>query len=157
MSTLTIDFDPVIFRLLFPIYDDPVKYPDALLQQFWDQATCFVSNEVGELITEECRRQLINYMTAHLLSIWNLINDRDGTEPGDGGIDDSNTVVSSSIGDVSVTVQPPPIGSQFDWWINQTPYGKHFLALLSVSSVGGLYLGGSVERQAFRKVGGAFY
>ena len=155
MSTIT--FDVALFRVRFPVYADPIEYPDALLQDFWNQATCFVSDEDFGIINGLCRLQLINLMTAHLIYIWNLVNNRNGDSSGDGGLDDTGNITSASIGDVSISVMPPPATDDFSWWINQTPYGKQFLALLSIQSKGGFYIGGSPERQAFRKVGGIFY
>ena len=152
----TIVFDPALFRLRFPLYSDPTDYPDILLQDFWDQATCYVSDEDFGCISGVCRQQLINLMAAHLIYIWNLVNDRDGEGSGDGGTDDANLVTSATIHDVSIGIAPPPFSNEFDWWINQSPYGKQFDAMLSIRSIGGQYIGGSLEHQAFRKVGGFF-
>ena len=97
----TIVFDVTLFRARFPVYADPIDYPDALLQDFWNQAICYVSDENCGIIVDDCRLQLINYMTAHLIYIWNLVNDQNGEAAGGGGVDDTNLTTSAAIGDVS--------------------------------------------------------
>ena len=85
-------------------------------------------------------------MTAHLVFSNDLIN----------AGQTSVLVTGSTIGSVSVSLQPPPQTDQFSWWLNTTPYGQQLDALLSIRSVGGIYLGGSSERKGFRKIGGSF-
>jgi hypothetical protein len=43
-TTAILTFDVVAFRLQIPAYSDPVEFPDATLQSFWDAATYYMSN-----------------------------------------------------------------------------------------------------------------
>ncbi len=142
----TIVFDVVEFRAAFPEFADDTKYPDALLQRHWDNATCYVSDEDYGCLSGACRQQAIDLMTAHLVKI------EEGILSGD----NSSFVQSATIDKVSVTVVPPPAGSQYAWWLSLTPYGQQLLALLKSKTVGGLYVSGRPEKSAFRKVGGFF-
>jgi hypothetical protein len=86
------------------------------------------------------------YMTAHLIYLEDAMNS--GAPAGQ--------VQSASEDGVSVSLTPPPNRSEFQWWLNQSPYGQKLVVLLSTSLVGGLYVGGSTERRGFRKHGGGF-
>jgi len=139
-------FDPVAFRLQFPAYSDPNKYPDATLQGFWDTAICYISDLNYGWLNGDCRQRAINMMVAHLVYLQGLI--LAGTVPG--------LVNSSSVGATSVSLQMPPGKTQFQWWLNLTPYGAQLLALLSVKSTGGFFVGGTLARAGFRQASGSF-
>lgn len=66
----------------------------------------------------------------------------------------SGVLTSANEGSVSVSFAPPPSRSAWQYWLNQTPYGQQFLALFSSLVLGGFYIGGLPESQAFRKTGG---
>ena len=68
----------------------------------------------------------------------------------------SGVLTSANEGSVSVSFAPPPSRSAWQYWLNQTPYGQQFLALFSSLVLGGFYIGGLPESQAFRKTGGAW-
>jgi hypothetical protein len=53
-------------------------------------------------------------------------------------------------------MQAPPAANAWQYWLNTSPYGMQLLALLQAKGVGGLYVGGLPERDAFRKVYGVF-
>lgn len=145
--TGTIAFDVAIFRAQFPAFSNETTYPDALLTAFFDTATCYVSSDNSGRLTGDCRLRAINLMIAHLVTISDLV--AAGRTP--------KFVQSASVGSVSTTVTTPPTNDdQFNWWLSLTPYGQQLQALLSVSAIGGFYVGGSRERAAFRKVGGVF-
>ena len=144
MSTIT--FDVAEFRLLFPAYADPVKYPDALLQANWDIATCYISDQNCGYLNESCRKYALNLMTAHITAIGDII-------AGGGTL---SVKSSSSIDKISVSVVPPSTPDGYKWWLSTTPYGLSLSALLSVKSAGGLYVSGLPETSAFRRVGGIF-
>lgn len=142
----TLEFDVAQFRADFPEFADEQQYTDDELQSCWDAATCYVSDEDYGVICGDCRQRALNLMTAHLCKIQDNVNKGK-----------TNAFVSSSTVDkVSVTIVPPPQSSYWDWWLSLTSYGQQLQALLSVRSVGGMYLGGSAERSGFRKVGGRF-
>jgi hypothetical protein len=142
----TIEFDVAAFRLMFPEFSSEADYPDATLEMNWGMATCYVSDTDYGCLSGSCRTLALNLMTAHLTKIW---KDTEGGE-------DTASVQSASIDKVTITVVPPISKDSWQWWLNLTSYGQRLLALLQQKSVGGLYVGGRVERSAFRKVGGYF-
>lgn len=70
---------------------------------------------------------------------------------------DNVIVTASGIDKVTVSLLAPPIKNMFQYWLSTSPYGKQLLALLSVKSAGGWYVGAGIsERRAFRKAYGTF-
>lgn len=137
-------FDPTEFRLAFPAFANETTFPTPTLQRYWDMAICYVDdNGSYGWLQGDCRRLAINLMTAHLLAISVLI--AAGQTPG--------LVQSSTIDKISVSLTPPPLKNQWQWWLSTTPYGAELLALLQTRSVGGWYIGGRPELSAFRRVG----
>lgn len=147
MAETILTFDVAEFRTMFPAFADDTAFPDATLQMYWDQATCYIS-DVGNYgrLQGTCRQLVLNYMTAHIAQISVII--ASGDTP--------NLATSASVGDVSVSMNPPPLTSQFGWWLSTTPYGQQALALLKVRSTGGWYTSASPELASFRKRGGTF-
>lgn len=145
----TITFNAATFRILFPQFADVTAFPDVKLQANFDLATGYVSPDTYGNMTTPVRAQALNLMTAHLLALGVII--ATGGYSGRPGV-----VTSSSVGDVSVTVTPPPMRNQWRWWLNTTPYGAQLVALLEAQAAGGFFVGGLPERAAFRKVGGVF-
>lgn len=135
-------FDEAAFRAQVPQYADPTTYPTAVLQQFWDNAINFITNWYGTSTwpTEDKLRFAINLMTAHLVyTSWLL---QQGITPG--------VEVSSSVGQTSVSLEPPPLKTQWQYWLQTTPYGMQLLALFQVRTVGGFYFGGNWSLAAIR-------
>lgn len=148
MATV-LTFDVTLFREQFPAFASDTTYPDAQLQMYWDMATCYISDVNYGYLRDDCRQLAINQKTAHLQFLASQVAVK-GTTTG--------LINSTTIDKISVSLTAPPFGtSQFKWWLNQSPYGQMLLALLSQKAVGGLYVGGSPERAAFRKVGGVFW
>lgn len=144
----TIVFDPAAFRLAYPAFNDTVCYPNALLQGWFDAATSYISDEANGCLALSGGAQVLalNLMTAHIGQIFQTI--KDGDTPA--------LMQSAQVDKVRVEVTPPPVKSQFSWWLSQTGYGQQLLALLGTAGVGGFYVGGLPERAAFRHVGGGF-
>jgi len=141
----TIAFDPVIFRAQFPEFANETTYPDAMLQMYWDNATCYVDdNGSYGVLQGTCRRLALNYMTAHLLQIAAFI--ASGQTPA--------IVTNATVDKVSVTTTPPDNKNHWQYWLSTTGYGQQLLALLKAKSVGGFYIGGLPETDPFTKVGG---
>ncbi len=138
--------DIATFRSLFPAYSNVTSYPDATITMNWDTSTLYISAEDYGWLAGAQRERSIYLMTAHITALSDII--ASGQNP--------SLVSGSSIDKVSVTLVPPPIKNQFHWWLSLTPYGAQLLALLKLSAVGGMYVGGNSERSAFRKVGGIF-
>lgn len=137
-------FDATAFRAQVPQYADPTAYPDAVLQQYWSNGTNFITDTYGAYPgiwpTEDKLRFALNLMTAHLLFISGLL--QQGITPG--------VETASSVGQVSISLQPPPLKTQWQFWLQTTPYGMELLALLQTRSVGGWYAGGDYSLLAIR-------
>ena len=134
------------FRAMFPAFADTVAYPDASLDLQFAMATGYVSPEVSGDMTAAVQQSAVYLMTAHLLALGALI--AAGKTPA--------VVQQAGIDQVTVTLQPPPVRGQWRWWLSTTPYGQQLLALLDAQSVGGFFVGGIPERDAFRKAYGVF-
>ncbi len=132
-------FDYAQFIALIPEYSDPVCYPEATLQAFWNSAINYVDNTNFGFVRDESRQYAINLMTAHVIYIANLAKER--TVP--------YLMQTSTIDKVSVGLTPPPLKNQWQWWLSISPYGQQLQALLQVNSVGGAYIGGSPVLSAF--------
>lgn len=139
-------FDVAQFRLAFPAFASETLYPDEVLQMYWDEGTCYVSDRDCGRLRGGCRRQALNLMVAHLATLSGIIEL--GVTP--------NVILSAGIDKISVSNMPPPVKSQFQMWLAGTPYGLRLWALLNVRSVGGFYVGGLPERSGFRKIAGIF-
>jgi hypothetical protein len=144
----TISFNSALFRAMFEPYKDTSKFPDAYLQLEWDLATSYITNNtatgcwLGMNLAQQTNA--LNLMTAHLLALNIAAN---SGQP-------AGVVTGATIDKVSVTLQPPPDPNQWQWWLNQTPYGQQLLALLQVASAGGFcYFAGAPVVGAFRPRG----
>lgn len=141
-------FDIAAFRAQFPAFADTVKYPDALLSGYFQMATCFVSPDDNCMFNGDCLQLALNLMVAHLATIYTA--DASGAIPGVG------ILTSATIDKVSVTAQVPKTDDAWRAFLYRSPYGLQLVALLRGHAAGGWYVGGSLERQAFRKAGGYF-
>lgn len=139
-------FDAAAFRAFYPQYSNEQTYPTATLQGYWDAATCFISDRNCGYLKGDCRVKAIWLMMVHLLTIAATVTA--GDTPGQ--------VQSATIDKVSVSLTPPPIPNQWQWWLGTTPSGAQLLALLQVNSAGGMYIGAAPEIQSIRKGGGLF-
>lgn len=140
-------FDVAIFRQQFPAFSNETTFPDEMLQMYWDNATCYISAQGNYgWLQGDCRRLALNYMTAHLTALSIII--ASGTVP--------YLAQSAGIDKVTVSLTPPPLKTQWQWWLNTTPYGAQLLSLLQARGVGGWYIGGCgyAELSAFRRSGG---
>lgn len=146
MTELTITFSD--FRAAFTAFIDPNRYPDTVVEMFFGNACAYISpDNVGEL--RDSARQLALYqMTAHLIRLNDMINENEGAP--------AALVQGARVDQVSVTLTPPPIKTQFGWWLSLTPYGQSLWAMLQQKAVGGMYIGGKGELSAFRRVGGGY-
>lgn len=127
----TITFDVAAFRLQFPAFADPVAFPDATLQGYRDAATCYISADDYGYLNGDCRARALNLMTAHIAALSVII--AAGQTPG--------LVSGSTVDKISVTLTPPPVKDQWQWWLALTPYGQQLAALLAAKAVGGLFVG----------------
>ena len=147
MSTITLD--PAAFRALFPQFADPAKWPDAALSIQFGAATGYVSADTYGDMPVAARTNAPYLMTAHLLALGVIIAQNNYS--GQVGV-----VQGAVVDHVQITLTPPPVKSQWQWWLNTTPYGAQLLGLLDAQAAGGFFVGGLPERAAFRKVAGIF-
>lgn len=137
----------VDFRAAFPAFANETLYPDALLEGKYITATCIYSNEDEGVCLSTKQRTRVLYLTlAHLLHIDGLISQGQNTV----------FVQGATVDRVSVTATPPKVDDQFNLWLSTTPYGNEIIAITTVATAGGFYIGGAPERAAFRRVGGIF-
>jgi hypothetical protein len=139
-------FDVALFRTRFPQFADETAFPDVTLDGYWTVATYYISAENYGYLNGDARAQALMLLVAHLTALSIII--ASGNTPG--------MVTGATIDKVSVTLTPPPIKSQLQWWLNLTPYGMQLWALLEMLAVGGFYIGGSQNYAAFRKPNGRF-
>jgi hypothetical protein len=136
------------FRAAFPFFDDAAKYPDTLLQAYWDAAVFMFPYAV------QCNyERALWLLMAHLIQIGN-----NGTAYANGsqtGVAGSTGIqVSASIDSVSISTAAPPLRSAGQWWYYQTPFGAELYMWIRSQTAGGFIVGGLPERQPFRKVYG---
>lgn len=127
------------FRLLYPQF--AAVSDDAVVANA-QMALCYISDHGCD-----CGDQSWLLMVAHMLTLSQAAQTGGATNP----------VASATIDKVSVSfVQAPTGTSSFKYWLSSTPFGMQLLAMLARCAAGGLYVGGSRERAAFRIVGGRF-
>jgi Protein of unknown function (DUF4054) len=138
----SINYNDAAFRALFPAYSNATTFPQAGLQLYWSTATSYVSNRYGGCYTGgmnlQQQTQALNLMTAHLVYINGLI--AGGQTPG--------IMTGATIDKVNITLEPPPVPNQWQYWLQSSPYGQQLLALLQVASVGGFYASSAVPGRA---------
>lgn len=137
-----IQYDDAAFRAMFRAFPLTAQHSPAVIQAYWDTATAYVSDRKGGCytggMTVPQRTLALNLMTAHLVYLFGVI--MGGNTPG--------VTTAATIDKVSVTMQPPPAPNQWQYWLNQSPYGQQLLALLQVTSVGGFYVSSAVPGRA---------
>ena len=128
-------FNVAAFRTQFAAFADATAFPDGTLQAYWDTAGKYISQYYTNCLDDLSLAQrtlALNQMTAHIAQLFVLANAGQS-----GGV-----VTAATIDKVSVTLEPPPARNEWQWWLNQTPYGAMLLTLLDVASVGGFFVGG---------------
>lgn len=134
------------FRAAFPAFSDQGKYDDDRLEAYFTASSSYISTTDYGSLCGDSRVRALYLMMAHLMDL--------AAQAASG--DPAGIVTSASVDKVSITVQPAPAKTQWQWWLSLTPYGAELWALLSQAAAGGLYIGGLPERSAFRKVGGLY-
>jgi hypothetical protein len=146
------------FRALFTVFSSETEYPEATLAAYWAVASDFIStyDSCFNNLNGNSLQLALDSLCAHITVLFTVDQDNvnEGEDPGQPG----SIETSASVGSVSVSSLPPPVGNdQWRYWLNQTRYGQQLLALLAVKAVGGVYVGGLPERTGFRKAGGVFW
>lgn len=114
------------------------SYPDGYCQRFLTQATAYIST-TNFKIRPEVRVLAIQYMAGHLITLASM--DADGNSKHDGTA--GSNIVSSSVDNVSISLQAPIAKDAFEQWIQSTPYGKAYWALLTANNPLGVYFVGN--------------
>lgn len=140
-----------LFRLQFPAFADAALFPSQVLSSWWAMGAAYISTNNPGCAWTDAQAQLGNdLMAAHLAQIFTNINNA-----GSGGTL-TGPVQSGTEGSVTVAMVPPPVKSAFGYWLAGTAYGQQLRALLQAVAGVGLYVGGSLERAAFRGAGGVW-
>lgn len=141
---LTFDYAGFIANPQFQLYANPIMYPQALLQAWWNTAVNLISDTGNFGVIQGDRREYaIQLMLAHLIFLQNL--NASGQVPG--------LMQSATVDKVSVALTPPPLKNEFQWWLSLSPYGQQLFAMLQISSVGGFYIGGRNGRAGLEQCG----
>lgn len=127
------------FRQRFPEFSDTTKYSDEFIQAQMDVAQLYISPQPNCLVNQCQQKQMIYLLTAHLVALNYSIANGSGSSIGAG------QVASASVGGVSVSKALPNNRTELDYWLNLTPYGMQLLALLSLFTGVGFYVGGQRE------------
>lgn len=128
-----VQYNETLFRATFPAFASTTVYPNTVIEMYWNLATNFISKWPqcgGGMRFKDQQPYAINLMAAHLLQL--------GTQAAAGQA--GGVVTASTVGSVSVTLKEPPATNQWQFWLNQTPYGQQLLALLELIAVGGFYV-----------------
>ena len=126
-------------RSAFPEFGSVTKYPNAYIQRFITQAELYISTVSGR-IRDDVRVLAIEYMTCHLMTLSAI--DGGGNINSDSG-SAGGVLASSTIDSVSVSFQGLVAGTAFEQWIQSTPYGKMYWALLQANNPVGVHYVGS--------------
>lgn len=136
------------FRAQFQAFANATVFPAASLSATWTTGTAYISPNAnpGWTCNPAQLQRALDLMCAHLTQLGVQI--ANGTPMG--------VMSAATEGSVSITLQPPPVKSAFGYWLSTTPYGLELRMLLSITAGVGFYVGGSCEREGFRKAGGTF-
>jgi hypothetical protein len=133
--------DPATFNTQFPAFNTaPVVTTDTQIEAAFSFVESIISTTDYGFLNGTARQNALYLLTAHLLQLQLMAVNN--TPPG--------FVTDATVDKIKVTVQPPPVKSQFGWWLNQTVYGAQLWALLNAIAVGGVYVGGRGTIAAYR-------
>ena len=138
-------FDEEAFRAQFPAFASTTQYPSEVLLGYWSSAVCALGSYDTRGLSGDCRQRALYLMTAHLAHMAFLISI---------GQTSVGVVTGATIDKVTVSMQAPAASSGWQSWLYLSPYGMQLWAMLSAKAVGGFYVGGLPERDAFRSVYG---
>lgn len=135
------------FRAQFPAFANTTMFPEAMLSGYWTTGTAYINADGGPGWRNAAQLQrAMDLMCAHLAQI--------ATQLANG--QPIGVMTAATEGSVSITLQPPPTKTAFGYWLASTPYGVELRGLLGIVAGVGFYVGGSLERAGFRKIGGVF-
>ena len=123
-------------RTQLPYFADADKYPDEVLSVDLENAQNYISPLILGPLGESDRTYATYLMAGHLQLLSDKLNS---------GNLSVGTETSASVDRVSVSLTPPPNKNQFEFWLNQTPFGAQLLFLLNTVTGVGFFVGGSNE------------
>lgn len=134
------------WRSAFPEFSSTTAYPDAYMQRFLTNATMYISTKNFRL-RPEVRVLAIEYMASHLLTLAAT----NGAGNANSNADTAGSVITSaSVDSVSVSLQAVIANNAFEQWIQSTPYGKAYWALLTANNPTGVFYVGNPRVQGIR-------
>ena len=129
------------WRQAMPEFANTTAYPDTYMQRFLTEATMYISTK-NFRIRPEVRVLAIEYMAGHLLTLAAT----DGAGNAKPNADTAGSVINSaSIDSVSVSLQAVIAKDAFEQWIQSTPYGKAYWALLTANNPTGVFYVGNLK------------
>lgn len=147
MTVPSPSYNDANFRAQFPAFANITTYPEAQLSGYWTTGTAYINPNGGPGWCNAAQLQrALDLMCAHLAQI--------ATQLANG--QPLGVMTAATEGSVSITLQPPPTKTAFGYWLASTPYGIELRGLLGILAGAGFYVGGSLERAGFRKIGGGF-
>ena len=124
------------FVYFFPQYQpsaDGLKYSPEYVTGFGNRAAMWLTNYDNVFLKGERRIYAHCLLTAHVI----YLTEQQEKEAASGGAGGTGAmavgpVTSASVGGVSVSMQTPQSSGDgpFEWWLNKSPYGQEFLALI---------------------------
>ena len=138
MSSIVFDINE--FRLKYPIFD---TISDDVVLRAFESAEMFISNNTSCYLNESRLKYVLYIMTAHILQI--------GIDNASNGGGNAGIVSSTSIDKISVSFEARLNKTSFQYFLNKTIYGEEILALFTLWSAGGYYIGGSNATLGFKR------
>ena len=115
------------FIAWFPKFGPPANSVEVITGA-GNRALMYLSDHDSVWLRGRRRQYAMCLLAAHVMTLDNKQN----SEMENGGDTTVGPVTSSSVGGVSVSMMTPNSSGDgpFEWWLNKTPYGQEFLALL---------------------------
>ena len=124
------------WREAFPEFANAETYPDGYLQRFLTQAQSYISTQNYRL-SPQTRILAIELMSSHLLTL-SAVDAQGNPISASGGVS-GGIIAGATIDGVSVQMVAPIAADAFEQWIQSTPYGKQYWALLTANNPTGVY------------------
>ena len=125
------------FTTRFPEFSNKTQYPEPLITSYIDEAEQYISTQ-NFRIAPSNRILAIEYMIAHLIALSNI--DAAGTVQGQ---QSGNITTSATVDGVSRSILAPIADNSFAQWIQSTPYGKKYWALMTANNATPIFFPGT--------------
>lgn len=144
----TYSYSDALFRAQFPAFSNTTTYPVILIENYWTTSGTIIANSDYGILANMGGPQALYLMTAHLTQLGVMIGN--GETPA--------VQTGAGIDKINITLMPPPIKTQFQYWLSTTAYGQQLLAMLQAASVGGFYAPGGMGKRGFGdQINGGWY